>query len=311
MSQLSMRTAEVIAIEINSIKDQTRKLILSGSIEIGRRLAEAKAMLQHGEWGNWLADSVDYSQSTATNLMKIFENYGADQLTLFGDNANSEALANLSYTQAVALLGVPTEEREQFVVETGAAEMSTRELQAAVKERAQAIKEKEVAEKAAEKERKTREKLELQQKDHESIVQRLNEQIKQVQDTAYADSSDADDQTAAVLQADLDKSKAELMESQVKIKQLETELKAKPIDIPAIVEKVPDDILKELKDLRKKVATGTGEEAAVFKATFKTLTDTFKHLLSALDVVKGVDPELHERYKGAVSTTLTKMHDAL
>lgn len=309
MSQLSLRTTEVIAIEINSIREQTQRILLYNSIEIGRRLSEAKAMLQHGEWGNWLADSVDYSQSTAGNLMKIFENYGSDQLSLFGDNSNSEALANLSYTQAVALLGVPEEEREKFVVDNKVEEISTRELKESIKAHKQAVKEKEAAEKQAEKERKTREGLEKQQKEHEAIVQRLNDQIKEAQEAAYADSSVSDDQAAIELQESLEKSKEELSISQAKIKQLEAELKAKPIDVQATVEieKVPPEIEKELEELRKKVAQGTGEEAAVFKAHFKSLTDSFSNVLSALEVVGKSDTDLHEKYKSAVSKLIGRM----
>lgn len=140
MSQLAIRTIETIAIEINSIKDQTKKIMIHGSIEIGRRLTEAKEMMPHGEWMNWLADQVDYSQSTANNLMKLFKEYGTDQLTLFGDNADSQALGSLSYTQAVALLGIPAEEREAFVQENDVDSMSTRELAEAVKARKDAEK---------------------------------------------------------------------------------------------------------------------------------------------------------------------------
>ena len=90
------RTPQLIAVEINSIKEQTRKLVLFNSIEIGRRLTEAKLLLGHGEWGEWLEKSVDYSQRTASNLMRIFTDYGSSQITLFCDNAKSQALANLS-----------------------------------------------------------------------------------------------------------------------------------------------------------------------------------------------------------------------
>src|SRR5690606_12544295 len=104
VTQVSNRSAIVIAAEINAIKDQTRKTVLFNAIEIGRRLVEAKQYVSHGEWGKWLEESVELKQSTANNLMRIFEEYGSDQLALFGDNAKSQALGNLSYTQAVALL---------------------------------------------------------------------------------------------------------------------------------------------------------------------------------------------------------------
>lgn len=40
------RTPEMVAAEINLIKDQTRKLVLSNSILIGKKLKEVKEMLE-------------------------------------------------------------------------------------------------------------------------------------------------------------------------------------------------------------------------------------------------------------------------
>lgn len=139
------RTPEVIAIEINSIKEQTRKTLLYNSIEIGRKLTEAKELVSHGEWGKWLAEFVDYSTSTANNLMRIFEEYGGDQITLLGDNLKSQAFGNLNYSQAVELLGLPPEEREVFIKENNVEEMSTRELKKAIKELKNANKERDKA----------------------------------------------------------------------------------------------------------------------------------------------------------------------
>ena len=73
------RTPEMVAAEINLIKDQTRKLVLSNSIAIGKKLKEVKEMLEPGQFGKWLAEAVDFSQSTANNLMRVYEEYGADQ----------------------------------------------------------------------------------------------------------------------------------------------------------------------------------------------------------------------------------------
>ena len=99
-------------------------------------------MVNHGEWGKWLENSVSYSQSTANKLMRLYEEYGA-KLTAGQDGGNSESIPNLSYTQAIILLRIPEEERESFVVENDAAGMSTRELKQAVKERDLALNEKE------------------------------------------------------------------------------------------------------------------------------------------------------------------------
>ncbi|WP_128102806.1 DUF3102 domain-containing protein [Paenibacillus sp. DCT19] len=321
MSQLAIRTIETIAIEINSIKDQTKKIMLHGSIEIGRRLTEAKDMMEHGTWMNWLADSVDYSQSTANNLMKLFKEYGTDQLTLFGDNADSQALGSLSYTQAVALLGIPAEEREAFVQENDVDSMSTRELAEAVKARKDAEKAQKAAEKelkkaqdAMEKERKLREKLELQQADHALIVENLKKQAEEAEAAAAKAESGEDDGRAAELQEELEKAQQQHADSLAQIKQLEQELKAKPIDVvPATVEVevVPKAITAELEELRKKVAQGLGEEAAVFKAHFKNLTDAFNNMLGALDVVGKTDEELHTKYKDATMALIDRMKATL
>lgn len=139
------RTPEVIAAEINSIKEQTRKVLLYNSIEIGRKLVEAKELVPHGEWGKWLEESVDYKKSTANNLMKIFEEYGSSQITLLDDNLKSQAFGNLNYSQAILLLGLPSEDREKFVEENKVDEMSTRELKKAIDDLKKVNKEKDDA----------------------------------------------------------------------------------------------------------------------------------------------------------------------
>lgn len=139
---ITNRTPQIISTEINSIKDQTGKMLLYNAIEIGRRLTEAKSVVNHGEWLKWLEDSVSYSKSTAENLMHIFEEYGAKLPATDHDSANSQTFGNLGYSQAVILLGIPEDERESFIAENDVASMSARELKQAVKERDQALSEK-------------------------------------------------------------------------------------------------------------------------------------------------------------------------
>ena len=105
------RTPEIVAAEIRQIRDDTLKDYLNSCIEIGKRLCEAKEMVAHGEWAGWLKTAVSFSQRTANNLMKIYEKYGAAQGELWGASAISQTFANLTYSQAVALLAVPDEER--------------------------------------------------------------------------------------------------------------------------------------------------------------------------------------------------------
>lgn len=125
--------------EIRMITEQTKQVVLFNSIEIGRRLTEAKAMVKRGTWGTWLKERVDYSQRTANNFMKIYQEYGRNGLA-----EKSQALANLSYTQALALIDLPEDERARFAEERKAGEMALRKLQEEVrqeKEKVTAVKE--------------------------------------------------------------------------------------------------------------------------------------------------------------------------
>ncbi|SHN88134.1 DUF3102 domain-containing protein [Desulfitobacterium chlororespirans] len=128
------RTPFVIAAEINAINRESRKMFLKNAIEVGRRLKEAKELLNHGEWLKWLKESVNYSKSTAENLMNLYKEYGPKLLSLSDDDLNSQALGNLTYTQAVLLLGLPEEEREEFVAQNDLDSMTTRQLSQTVKE---------------------------------------------------------------------------------------------------------------------------------------------------------------------------------
>ena len=144
------RTVELVTVEIKALHKQAQQMALGYAIEIGRRLVEVKAMLPHGQWGDYLRDRLGYKSSTANNFMRIFEAYGAEQQSLFGPVAKSQALGNLSYTKALALLVLPDEERESFLSENDVEDMSTRELQTALKELAQAREAQRTAENRAE-----------------------------------------------------------------------------------------------------------------------------------------------------------------
>lgn len=237
-TQVSDRTPQLIAAEIRSIDAQARKVVLDSAIEIGKRLIEAKELVAHGEWGAWLKDNVNYSQSSANNFMRIANEY---------DAVNSQSLANLSYTQAVALLSVPAEEREEFAAENNVVEMSSRELKAAIEARQEAERKLQEEQARAEAERKAREELEAKQKENEELVASLQARVEKAE-TAK------DTPTATKLRAELKEAKKNLDTYRSKIKELQDELKAKPIDIPKVerVEVIPEETQRELETLRKR-----------------------------------------------------------
>lgn len=319
------RTPSLIAAEINSIRSQTQKILLYNSIEIGRRLVEAKALLNHGEWGEWLEKSVDYSQRTANNLMKIFEEYGADQISLLDTNLNSQAFANLTYTQAIALLKVPSEEREKFVEDNPIEDMSTRELEKVIKEKEEALKklkeaealaeekEKEAAdtkeqyEKALEKQKNLEEENKKQLQKADKLKKELGEIKSQLEEADNAGSSEE----AEKLQENLKEITAELNEANLKVEELEKQLKEKPIEINA---EIPEEIEKELQELRKLKESAIKEkevnkQTAKFAVYFEELVDNFKNLLGTLQEIQ--DPEEKEKYKNAIAGMISKMYERL
>ena len=83
--------------------------------------------------------------------MRIFKEYGAGQLV----SSNSDSNPNLNYSQAVLLLGIPKEERAQFILDIDIEGMTNQELRQAVKERRQTRQEKDRALQEKEDHRKT------------------------------------------------------------------------------------------------------------------------------------------------------------
>lgn len=97
-------------------------------LDIGKGLIEAKGMLSHGEWLPWLNEQIGYSERLAQRFMRLAREY----------TSNPTALSDLGATKALALLALPAEEREQFVEEHNVVDMTSRQLQEAIKERDEA-----------------------------------------------------------------------------------------------------------------------------------------------------------------------------
>lgn len=280
MTQLiTERSTDVIAAEINAIKFQTQTMMLQASAEIGKRLIEAKEQLSHGEWGNWLKENVEYSQSTANNLMQIHVEY----------SSNSQAFGNLSYSKAVALLGIDAEDREAFLQENDVDEMSTRELQKIVKEKQKL--EKEMAKREAD---ATKEKSLL-----EKDIQDLKQQLEIVQEQSVQNE---------VSEKEINRLTQELAVAESRAKKLEESLKAKPIEA-ATVEIIPDDVQKELEQLRSKVNESTYPAEIKFKMRFESLVNEFNLTLLALDEIG--DSGAKVKYTNAIHKLMDKMRATL
>ncbi|NLD19155.1 MAG: DUF3102 domain-containing protein [Clostridiales bacterium] len=124
---------------VNSVKEQeivssirlemevAQRMLIQTAINIGRQLTEAKEFIKHGEWENWLKERVNFSQRTANNFMKVYKEYGNDKIN------NSDVITSLNYSQAVELLAVPSDDREEFAKEVNAKDMTIKELRENIK----------------------------------------------------------------------------------------------------------------------------------------------------------------------------------
>lgn len=120
-----LQNVDKLTAEILILKQQTAQNI----IEIGKRLTIVKSNLPFGEWGNYLKQKVDFTDRTAQKFIKVAEEFG-----------KTNTYSDLPVSKLYALLDIPQSERETFVKENNVSEMSTRQLQQAIKEKKEAEK---------------------------------------------------------------------------------------------------------------------------------------------------------------------------
>lgn len=272
------REIAVITMEIRTLHKQAQQLILGYAIEIGRRLAEAKAQLPHGSWGAWLKDEVEFSQSTANNFMRIFEAYGAEQLGLFGPEANSQTLGNLPYTKALQLLAIPAEEREDFAKDNDVENLSSRQLEQLIRERDEAERlRKEAEEKTADLEEKLdqmEQELEDGIEDARRTAVQEAENLRASLDQERLKSAQANKDYVAALEeknkltAQLEKAKAAAASAKDKLKKLQDE---PPVVSPEILEQMRQEATKAAQeaaaeDLETRLADAAARAQAAEKA---------------------------------------------
>ena len=306
------RTVETVTLEIRTLQHQAQGIILNYAIEIGRRLEEAKAMLTHGEWGAWLKRELDFSQSTANNFMRIFREYGAAQQSLFGGEAKSQSLANLTYTKALRLLAIPDEEeRERFIAGHDVEGMSSRELDKALKEREEALKKAAAAEEETRKLRQEAGRLQEELEDQAQVYEaKLDSaraeagQIRKALDWKEADVKQKQDlidrqtHTANRLQHDLSKAEAAAQDARDECARLARELedlKSKPVDVAVEVDKeaVEAARMAAIAEMEEKVDKAN-EAAKEAKAVRKDAEAALAAAQKELEALKAKGPELRE-----------------
>lgn len=298
---ITIRDPGIIAAEINMIKRQVQEAVIYGTIRIGEKLCEAKSLVAQGEWGRWLEENVEYSQSTAENLMKLYREYGGNQESLFDNWTSSQMFGKLSYTQHLALLALPFADRQEFAEANNVAEMSTRQLQEAVRQE-------------LEDERNRREQAEANLEESEALRRDAEQNILDMQQKlSVAKSSEGAWQTEIdKLKAEKDRAEKSEKNSLSLVEKLKKDLAAaeaaeakarKELASAKENPKVPESMMEQLrKEAEAEAAKNTAGEIekklaeanAALAAAEEKARETEEKLAKAERRLKAADPDVME-----------------
>lgn len=299
MSEM-IRTAETIAAEINMIKAQVRQTAVLATIEIGKRLKEAKAMVPYGEWGKWLETNVDYSERKAQNAMALAEEYA---------RKDPQAIADLDVTKAVMLLAVPGEEREAFMAEHAVEDISVRELKAAI----QQLQEEKARQQLTIDELMARaaEPVEAPEPDAE-----LEREVAQLREKLQAATDKAETQRVARAKADAEAAELQAQAARWKkeradlekenrghektIARLQEELKS--ASAPVVTTADNPETLAEL--ARLKAEKESAVQIAAFRSAFEAMKRSLQDMENALE---GMDEVNRTRYRMAAAAAIRQI----
>lgn len=257
------RTIEAVTGDILEAQRKGGEAVLT----IGRCLIEAKDMLRHGEWLPWLAEKVGYSEKTAQNFMRLAREF-----------SNPQAIADLGATKALKLLALPADEREQFVADHNVIDMTTHQLEAAIKERdearahaQQAEQERSEAQQSAQKLQETLHDVLEDRSDAYQRLEKLTEELDELKarpvEVAVETVVDqeainkAKDEVRGEMQAKLDKAKEEA--AKAKRRQKEAEAAAK----------LAESQFQDAERARKNAVLSADEDMAAFKVLFNQSQD--------------------------------------
>lgn len=335
MDQLvKVRDGEIIAAEINIIKDQTRRQILVASIEIGQLLCEAKELVPHGDWQSWLEQKVEYSQSTANNFMRIYREYGSEQIGLLG-SSKSQAFENLTYSQAVALFALPADEREGFVAENDVENMSTRQLQEAIKRQkdAETARDEALAERdkanneflgaqkllavsdkkitaAQAAQRHAEAQIEDIRRKMEEDTQRLNQELEEAKSAASVPSDEdlAALREAARLEAEKEYAqRIELLTAEKKTNEAQAAEKVAALEKKLKSLKIDKESIAKKKEIAEKAAAVATPEAQQYMVRFEDFQRNFNDLTMLLTAMHEARNEMAPKFAAALRKIIGDM----
>ena len=310
------RSPETLGSEIRYLSAQAKNMTVWFGVEIGKRLAEAKEMVGHGGWLDFLKTETEFSSSSASRFMQIAREYG-------GKTSNFPTLGNLSVSNALRLLAVPEDEREEFAQTVDAEHLSSRELEQAIRERDEARKALEEAQSAAV---QLTERTEKQAEQIRELENRPVEVAVQVADPAEIEKAVAEALAAAEKKHKAALDSAERLRKAAEKKQAELQAIA---DSAAKIESTNRaeaeklntriaDLQKELELVRaeqtaaaKASSIQSDADVAVFQSFFQTVLENFNKACGLLGKVKLRDADKADKLLRFSRDAVAKMAAAL
>jgi chromosome segregation ATPase len=117
------RSADSIAMEIKVIVRQAHRVVCSAAIEIGERLIEAKKLVPHGEWEEYVSVRCGFKPRTAQAYMQVA-----------ADREKAQTFAGLEFSKVLLLLAMPEGQAEALTAEHDPQSMTVRDLKRQIAE---------------------------------------------------------------------------------------------------------------------------------------------------------------------------------
>ena len=111
---------------LNDITDRVKyyaRRNMTDWLELGKALTEAKALVPHGSWEDYVLKNAGMSMKMCQNCMKAFQRFGTD----------NPDIAKLNMTQVISLLSGSDEEIQRISAGGPIEDMSSREIQKAIR----------------------------------------------------------------------------------------------------------------------------------------------------------------------------------
>lgn len=298
------RTLPVIISEIKIIEQHVTKTAIEGAIQIGERLQEAKELAGHGNFGQWCQENLNYSQDTAQKFMKLAREYGGQNNVL----ANTAMSRNFSISNALSLLKVPEEDREQFVEEHQVEDMTNKELEEEIRQ---------LNEEKASRERTIEVLNNSMRNEAEKLLQAQHEieDLKRQLDDASVEA--VDPKEVEKLKAKLEKTEAALEKEKEKLKKekddrqaaIDKELKAAGDAMQEQAKKSIEFLQKEVDRLKRREQKAGNETLLKFKILVDQLQDVFHQAGEC--ILAEEDQEKADKMNAALRAVLQSMEEDL